>query len=292
MRKVLAIAAFSAISLAAVSASANGTVKPECAKPVHHKAHHHHKPHHVHHHEKHCAPACPPCPSLHSGFFAGLKGGYGWAKGKLKQDAQVTTNLLGVLNMNKSSQVGIDGGEIGLFLGYDRYFPNCWMLGIEGGAQWRNLSGKSNASLNSPANAASLAWNSRIKSDWSYDIAFRLGRKVYDCSLWYVKAGAQFTHFKSKTSATFTNTATGAVTTATGGNGNGHGHKKYRTGFLTGLGVEIPVACHWSLGAEYNFTWYQKTSINRIATNGTNDFVKQSIRPYENQLVARVIWKQ
>jgi opacity protein-like surface antigen len=283
MRKLLAFAASTAISLGAWSvASANGTVHaPEdCPKPVHHKKHHH-KP--VHHHQAkpaHCPPPCAPCPSLHSGFFAGLKGGYGWAKGKVKHNGQHTIAGTGALTHGHSSNLGADGGLIGLFLGYDRYFPNCWMLGIEGAAQWTDISGKTSSFTDIPAQGLSTSWRSRFKTDWSYDVALRLGRKVYDCSLWYVKAGAQFTHFKLKASRTVNNTTV-------------EGSKsKYRTGFLAGLGVEVPVACHWSLGAEYNFTYYQRISASRTTTNGTGDFVNGRIRPYSNTVLARVIWKQ
>lgn len=290
MRKVLAFAASTAISMAAWSvASANGTVKAEeCPKPVHHKHHAHHKQHH-HHHKHHAEPvACAPCPQLHSGFFAGLKGGYGWMKGKVKRSAQAT-NTSGavpvVFTSGQTAQLGADGGEIGLFLGYDRYFPNKWMLGIEGGAQWTDLSGKTSAFVNTN-DGRSVAFKTRLKSDWSYDIALRLGRKVYECSMWYVKAGAQFTHFKTSTNNLVT------VNGVTNTLARDSHKKKYRTGFLTGFGVEVPVACHWSLGAEYNFTWYQRVTASRAATNGTTDFVKARVRPYENQLVARLIWKQ
>ena len=112
----------------------------------------------------------------------------------------------------------------------------------------------------------------------------RLGHKVYDCAMWYVKAGAQFTQFKLQS---YNSVSTLGVSRELYSNKH-----RFRSGLLGGLGVEVPVACHWSLGAEYNFTYYQRVSTSRKATNATNDFLKSRIRPYHSSLLARVIWKQ
>jgi high affinity Mn2+ porin len=192
---------------------------------------------------------------------------------------------------NNRSDIGADGGQIGLFLGYDRIFPNKWLLGLEAGAQWTDISGKSRTSFTVPRTGTfpgvSVFSRTRFKSDWSYDLAVRLGRKVYECSLWYVKLGAQWTHFKLRSHDHVRNLTTGASSS-----GRHNKRHKYRTGFLAGAGVEVPVACHWSLGAEYNFTWYQRVSSHRRDGNGTNDFGRARIRPYQNQILARVIFRQ
>lgn len=279
MRKVFAFAASMIIYLGALStASANGTVYvPEAlSKPKHHK--HNHKHHHRHYYEQ----SCEECPSLHSGYFGGLKAGYVWAKGTLKQRNQVTA-----LNAIRSAQhdtLGIDGGEFGLFFGYDRYFPKwcMWLLGIEAGIQLSNLSAKAHTDFSTPGVLISST-KSRLKSDRSIDVALRFGHKIYDCSLLYVKAGSQITHFKLDTITH--NTAANAFNEA-----SAKKHKN-QAGFLFGVGMEIPVLCHWSFGAEYIFNWYKTISGSR-RSDLSGDFARVQVRPYANQLIARVIWKQ
>lgn len=228
---------------------------------------------------------CAQCPSLHSGFFGGLKGGYASAKGNLKLDGQATP--LGPVSFSERTDLGIDGGEIGLFLGYDHYFVHNWVLGIEGGAQWTSLSGNVSAFSSSPALISASNLKIRLNSEWSFDVAVRLGHKVYDRSLWYVKAGAQFTRFKFTTQDLQTNTLINLTNTgAPFARSN-----KYYAGLLTGLGVEVPISCNLSLGAEYNFTLYQRVSDSKVATNGSGDFIKASIRPHESRILARIILK-
>jgi opacity protein-like surface antigen len=183
--------------------------------------------------------------------------------------------------------LGIGGGEVGLFLGYDQYFSNNWVLGIEGGAQWRSLSGVVNAFSSAPNLIFSTNMQIQLKSECSYDVALRFGHKVYENSLWYVKAGAQFTLFKLNTLNNQTNTMTNVSST-----GAPLANKKaYRTGALGGVGVEIPVTSHCSLGAEYTYTAYQAITANSVSNLGNGDFIKVKIRPYENQLVARILLK-
>jgi opacity protein-like surface antigen len=304
MRKVLAIVSFTAISLGAWSvASADGTVKSkeECPPVKHHRHHHkpvHHHPHARHHMapQKHCEPvSCAPCPLICSGFFGGIKGGYALGRSKLRANsAKQAVGLLQVTDSHRG-KFAFDGGEVGLFLGYDHYFPNKWVLGLEGGAQWTDLTGKATtfSSVGSAVvggvvlPAATISQRTRLKSDWSFDVAVRLGHKIFECSTFYVKAGAQFTHFKLRTNSIQTNLATGATNR---GAPHAH-HKKYRTGFLAGAGVEVPVICHLSLGAEYNFTWYQRISTRRNSRINS-DFIRAKVRPYESQFIAKVIWKQ
>ena len=271
MRKILAFAASTAISLGAWSvASANGTVKPECAKPVPQR--HHHTPHH---HVKHHEPACAPCPCLHTGFFGGLKGGYAWAKGQAKHTDNV--RVFGTANRviaSQRPQIGADGGLAGVFVGYDFYFPSNWVVGLEGGAAWTNLAGKSTSFVSIPG--VNGSWHTRLKTEWSYDVAARIGHRMYSCALWYLKAGAQFTSFKLRLADNL--------------NFSRVREHKFRIGLLGGLGFEIPVNCHLSVGTEYNFTYYQRVSNSYTFRNG--DRVKTRIRPYSNAITARLIWKQ
>lgn len=271
MRKVVVVSISTAISLGAWSvALANAPVNP---KQTHRKSY-----------SKSTA-AFVPYPSLHSGFFSGFRGAYIWTKGKLTQDTQATA--LGPLKSSQRTDLGIDGGEVGLFLGYDHYFPSNWAVGIEGGAQWAALSGEINTLSSAPALNLASNMKTRLKLDWSFDVALRLGYKVYEHSLWYVKVGAQFTHFKINIQNLQTNKQINITNTAA----PLAGKSKYYTGLLTGLGAEIPLTSCFSLGAEYNFTWYQRIPISKVSNNGNGDFIKVRIYPYENQVVARLIWK-
>lgn len=106
---------------------------------------------------------CKSCPTLHSGFFVGLKGSYAWSKGKINENSQATATS--ALISSQRADLSIDGSGIGLFLGYDHYFPNKWVLGIEGGAQWANLSGEINGTYSIPNQNAISNIKTRLQSD-------------------------------------------------------------------------------------------------------------------------------
>jgi opacity protein-like surface antigen len=270
MSKVLALITSGIVTLGVGSVASANVPAPINSKPTHNNSF--------------TAPtATYPC--LHSGFFGGLKGGYAWAKGNIRQDAQETP--LNAVTTGQRIDFSMDGGEVGLFVGYDHYFQNNWVLGVEGGGQWTSLSGEVKEFASTPVLTAASNMKIRVKSDSSFDVALRLGHKVHDRSLWYVKLGTQFTRFKVNVQNTQVNTLlnlvnTGAPTAE---------RNKYNTGLLTGLGAEIPISRHCSVGAEYNFTMYQRINLNRTSNSGNGDFIRFSMRPIESQIVARVMWK-
>jgi opacity protein-like surface antigen len=279
MRKVLALTVTAAIILG------TGTVAPVYGKVPAKKSPKHasYEPYNESHHKP--AKACPPSNALRSGFFGGLKGGYAWINGQLKHDGQATAQ--GPVTSSQRTDMVSDGGEIGVFLGYDHYYSHEGLVGFEAGAQWRNVSGETITFINAPAVNAAVNTKLRLQSDWSFDFAIRLGHKVYEKSLWYVKAGVQISRFSMSAQNTQTNTLTGlSNTSAPTANKN-----RNRSGVLGGLGVEIPVNNHISVGAEYNFTWYQNLTVSKLSSDGNGDFINARLRPYENSLVARVLWR-
>jgi opacity protein-like surface antigen len=274
MKKLIAVAATAVLVLGAQTvAKANGTTtNPDCP-PVHHPhhhKHHHHPHHHQHHHAKpqaHCVPAC--ChQALHSGWKVGLDAGYLYGKGRHKADTNFPSR--------KSHDLAFDGGLIGLFLGYDHYFCQHWMLGLEGTAKWTGAEGKSRTHFDDGA-GTTHALHSKFKTEDSYGVNLRLGRRVLkDCVLIYGTAGAEWTRFKFRT-----NWDDNAIRIA-------HGKKdKFRTGWALGAGLDIPFCDCWTAGFLYKFTQYQRV---RHGHNLNGNDLRGKVRPYTNTLALRVTY--
>lgn len=281
MKKYIAVVATAAAAISYGSvASANGTVTKTAECPPVHHPHHHHK-HHAHH-AHHAAPHCPPCPCIRSGFFAGLNGGYGWAKGKLHSNVGANGNLLRV---KRNTTLGADGGLVGVHLGYDHVFHNHAVLGLEAGARWSDLSGHSNTNVGfGPGNGTpDRVHHVKFRTRDEYQLALRAGRVFHQCWLGYGKIGAEWTKLKLQTRS--------SLNDANGNSLGGKSRSKYRTGLLLALGFDTPVTQHFWFGAEYSYTRYQKLSVSRSVGN-SQDFARAKIRPYSNKIIARLSWRQ
>lgn len=270
MKKLIAIAATTVLALGAGSvAQANGTVKP--CPPVHHPHKHHpHHPHHKHHAHHVAQPVCCCPPALHTGFFGGIEGGYGIGKGRLRQDSDLNT-------ISHRADLGFDGGLVGLFLGYDYYFCNKWVLGLEGSVKWTDFEGKNRVS-----DSEGFAF-SKHKTKDSYTIALRLGHTfIRDCLLVYGKAGAEFTRLHLKSGL------------GTPGLLLAHAKKnKVRSGYLLGAGFETPFHACWTWGAEYTFSQYQRVKASNTFTtvDGVTHTFHTRVRPYINQFMIKIAYR-
>lgn len=280
MKKYMVIAAAAALALGAGSvASANGTVEHKPAKKVHKPVH---KARPAQTCAPVCAPVCSPAPAMRSGFFGGIKGGYGFGKGKLHSLARGSAAAGVSVEAPSKTDFGVDGGLIGLALGYDWHFRNKMVLGIEGGASWANLKGNNNSGGATFGGIRGVVQNTSLKAREVFDLSVRIGRVFHQSFLGYGKVGAEWTKWKLSTR-----------TDLLDGNGNAipaASTHKYRTAWLLGLGFEVPVTAHFSMGAEYTYSYYNKISASK--TGAAPGLVSAKVRPYSNKLLARLIWKQ
>jgi opacity protein-like surface antigen len=246
---------------------------------------------HVLYNYEHCQELCEAEQSCEypglSGFFIGLKGGYGFAKGK--QETGMNDSFNGsplTFSKPQKATLSANDGLLGALLGFDYYFDNHYMLGLEAAAKLTFLKTKQDMSASNRTaglNPATFSGGSfHVKSKESYEVALRFGKLICDCVLPYVKVGADFTKFKTKLE-----TESQIITTGFESFEKKH-KQKIRPGILVGLGFELPLCGCYTFGGEVVHTQYK--SIHTSFATATNA-MKSKIRLYSTALTARVTYK-
>jgi opacity protein-like surface antigen len=227
---------------------------------------------------------------VQSGFFAGLKGGYGFAKGTLKSRSNdsITNQVVAPITFNKNEKADLAAnvGFLGALLGYDYYFEDQFMLGLEADIKWTSFKSNHQAGLTNigtGVNPSTLtATIFHVKSRESYEIAARFGKLICDCVLPYAKIGVDFTKFKTRVFS-------GSALATNGLNSLEQPNKhKFRPGLMLGLGFEMPLYDCYTLGGELVHTQFKK--IHMSIANGANS-INSRVRFYSTSLAARVTYK-
>jgi outer membrane immunogenic protein len=163
--------------------------------------------------------APPPPAWTWTGCYVGANGGGGWGKDKSWTDST------GGVHGGQSFSGGLAGGQIGC-----DYQFSSWVVGVEGIADWANLTG----SATDPLNTA-LTANTKVTM---FDaVTGRIGYAV-NRALLYVDGGPAW----SRTQRWFTPTCATCVTATTTANG-----------WVIGGGVEYMFAPNFSGKVEYDY---------------------------------------
>jgi outer membrane immunogenic protein len=151
----------------------------------------------------------------------------------------------------------LGGGQIGA-----NYQAGQWVFGIEADA---SASGVAGSRLTvSPVNAAVVS-QTTLSEDWMASVTGRIGY-AFDRSLYYVKGGVAWAHFKSDSITSVILGANPRVTTTAEGD-------ETRLGWTAGLGWEIagPASYkNWSLRLETMYIDYGTERVSRTDTSGAN----------------------
>lgn len=180
-----------------------------------------------------------------SGISLGIQGGY------VSHNGDLRTNTV-LANDNSSTDLNGNSGSIGLFLSYGMMLNPTFYGGMEVFGQYQSAKGQQQ-------NLATV--NTVFKVDVtmkeSYGAALKLGMLFKKDILTYVKLGAVSTKFDMTTTQTLRT-------------GVSKGNRK--TGFLAGLGAQVPLHNNWFIGAEYDYSWYGNISINASDDNKNSTY--------------------
>lgn len=193
--------------------------------------------------------APPPPPPSWTGFYIGANGGTGWGTTSTSVNVGQTLALNGIPGVNLTvplSQTSLNGWLAGGQIGYNYQIGN-FLVGIEGEADWANLTGTSPC-------VAVFSCNSRI--DWTADVTGRFGVIPVPNLLVYVKGGASWAGLKDS----FGNSVAGTVGPITFSGNVNSSLSTTQLGGLLGIGAEYMFAPHWTAKIEYTFADYGKVN--------------------------------
>lgn len=196
-----------------------------------------------------------------NGFNIGLVGGY------VTQSTKLDMNTVPAA-ASDSSDVGGQGFQGGLLLGWGRVFSGVHHFGVEATAKFSSLDGKK------VTTAGPLDISHKVKQTAAYDLSLRYGVLVSQKVLPYIKVGAALGSWKGETS---TNLA-------------GSGSKnKTQLGLIVGAGVEFDVGHNFSVGGEYNYTHFKDFTYD-VRTAAVPPVVTNTVkvRPSSSAFMLRV----
>ena len=185
--------------------------------------------------------------------FIGADGGWAFGRGVIEKTRD---DVLG------TSNIGLVGGDVGVFLGAMYAFDNHFCLGIEGTAGWMGAGGRIQGSVQP------LSMN-YLRQKNAFGVNALLG---FACPLVhpYLRAGWSNAKFEGKYSA-LDNEGWGARSVS-------------KSGFLLGLGADFCVADGVFVGGAFDHAWYGSFTYE---TDGTNT-VKLKVSPQTDKFTVRL----
>jgi outer membrane immunogenic protein len=185
-------------------------------------------------------------PSVWSGFYLGVNGGYGWGA----QSSTLDTYAFHDYNNNEgfgaaklSTEGGFGGGQIGFNVQRDRL-----VFGIEADIQGADIGGnKISVAIDDPIDT-DVTTSAQVKSrlDWFGTLRGRLGYS-FGSSMVYATGGLAF--------GSINDTLTGTVTSVHGADWAplADSNTSTQTGYTVGGGFETMLTPSWSVKAEYQY---------------------------------------
>lgn len=195
------------------------------------------------------------------GFSAGLGGGYSLANPAMERTLLAT----GVKDSNAPSVQGFLGG---FTLGYGHHFQNSFFLGAEVSALFGGMHGNTETFVN-----LGQPISSRLSQQHRFGAAIQVGYVVNNTVLPYVKVGAVFSRWDSKTDAL---PLLGEGTCS-----------KYKPGLDLGVGIQLLISKNWSLDFEYSHAEYQE--VNYTVNNNLGvQRINVNIKPRDNLIILKL----
>ncbi len=200
---------------------------------------------------------CPPPPTLHHGFYAGLQGGYDMYRVRQKITLVDGINSNPVLNAT-----GLVGG---LFFGYGMpVIRNRFYIGGEVLANTSNAGTTYTSSLALPIGA----YTANYVVNSSYGAALLPGFYLTPSTLAYLRFG--YTYAKMKYTETFI--------------GNYASKSKTSSGLNLGLGLETLIHDQFSGRLEYTHMFYNSFSTSNSTPNNA------VVNPSDNQVMVALVY--
>ena len=198
-----------------------------------------------------------PVPTVYdwSGFYAGGRVGYAWGTSNWTSSTPGAANISGSLDLFQPFDAFKDTGSFsqGLQAGYNFMLPNRIVIGAEADVTFPGFPNSAGISIGGISNLTSPTLGAETYSETVLTSGTARGRIGYAPGSWlfYGTGGFAWTYNK----LSLTQLASGATESPF----------LWRLGFAAGVGVEAPIAPHWTARLEYLFTDYGNSSTTFLA---------------------------
>lgn len=230
------------------------------------------------------APVAPALINTWNGWYVGLNAGYSWGR-SLVDYVQGPSDFFGVANPGESlarstklsPQSFIGGGQVGF-----NYQTGPWVWGVEADIAWRDKTDSKSLVVNTLGDTLTLTDNQQ----WVGTVRGRFGLAPTPDWLIYATGGLAYGNFEH-TVTQFCNVACNQTQTFS--------DSVTRTGWTAGGGFEFAFSRNWSLGAEYLYMDFGKSTLAVAAAGvpplpvpGTTTFPATTATFHDTSHVARL----
>jgi high affinity Mn2+ porin len=200
-----------------------------------------------------------------TGFYAGGHLGYAWGNSNW-----TTPGVSGSLDLAQPIDIFAETGSFfaGVQAGYNYMLPNRFVVGVEADASFPSFPNLADISIGGSSSTFSSPVGPETYSETVRSFGTLRGRIGYAPGRWlfYATGGFAWTYDRS----TLTNLATGVSDMPF----------LWRLGWAAGVGIEAPVAPHWTARLEYLFTDYGNSNVlfANASQRFTSDLSLQELR--------------
>ena len=218
--------------------------------------------------------------ALQHGFEVGARAGYMWQHDEdLHVSGQFSTGQV----YNNSKNLHDNGALAGLFVGYN-WVCNELLLGVDLSADWMDSDERHDYLARDNAGRNFLN-SARFEKDFMYGISGRMGYRAWDFMTPFVRLGIERAENKLSYDLDYVDPAVPVRQL-----GLAKSHDK--TGYLVGLGMDIPVFNkNTNVRIEYQYHWQNRANFDFV--NVGNTFSGQAdIKPKAHFLTIGLLWSQ
>lgn len=216
--------------------------------------------------------------ALQHGFEVGVRGGYAWQH---DEDLNVrSTFTAGAQTLNYTKDLHDNGWLGGIFAGYN-WVCNSLLFGVDLSADWLNADDSHQflRASNTPNNFLNEA---RFEKDFMYGASARLGYKGWDTISPFVRLGIE--RVNNKLDLNIDSTVAVPVRQL------GLAKTTHETGYLAGLGMDIPVFNkNTNVRIEYQYHWQNRADFDFSSALLAG---KADIKPKMHLLTIGLLWSQ
>ena len=219
--------------------------------------------------------------ALQHGFEVGGRVGYAWQN-------NTDLNFAGAFPANPNQQLYYtkslhDNGAVGgLFVGYN-WVCNDLLLGLDASADWLD-SGDRHDFLTIDNQNQTFLNSARYKRDALYGVSARMGYRALDFMTPFVRLGIERVNNKLAQDVDL------LAPPAAPARQLGLAESTHKSGYLVGLGADIPVFNkHTNVRIEYQYHWQNRVNFdfNNVNINGSVD-----VNPKAHFLTIGLVWSQ
>ncbi len=216
--------------------------------------------------------------ALQHGFELGGRVGYAWQH---DEDLNVNSAFTGgAPTLNYSHNLHDNGWLGGLWVGYN-WVCNSLLFGLDLSADWLNAD-DSHQFLAANSAGANFLNTARFEKDFIYGLSARLGYKQWDFAAPFIRLGIE--RVRNELSLDIDSTVAVPVRQL------GFTKSHHETGYLVGLGMDIPVFNnHTNVRLEYQYHWQ-----NRAEFDFSSGLIagRADIKPKAHFLTIGLLWSQ